>query len=86
MGKRIVIISPDFLQEMITQGHTIGRGDKIVTEYGLPEGARFLRAWYDGAEMPDGVIVMLFEHDLWSDTEEGQPFEVIMPRFRTTHE
>jgi hypothetical protein len=68
MGRRIVKISPSLLQDMFTVG-----GGTSATEVvnGLPVGARFVRAWYEGSEYPEGVLVLLFEHESWLANEGG---------------
>lgn len=74
MGRRIVKISPCLLQDMFTVGNLI---TDVETYNGLPEGAKFLRAWYDGSTPGDGEIVLLFEHDSWPDNTEGERYPVV---------
>ena len=75
MGRRIVRISPELLQDIFTVGNT-SQGVTTTVE-GLPPGARFLRAWYDASLPGDGQIMMLFEHESWPETVEGALYETV---------
>lgn len=81
MGRRIVRISPEIIQELVTQGHTIGEGCIVRTKEGVPEGATLLRCWIEQEWHPDGCIVMLFEHPSWSETVDGTHYQTMTPMF-----
>jgi hypothetical protein len=83
MGKRIIRISPSVLQDLFAEGRSIGKHQILHVTEGIPEGALLLRCWYEGDRYPDGEIVMLFEHERWSDSRVGHRFEEIVPTFRT---
>ena len=82
MGRRIVRIAPSFIQELITQGHTIGDGYITRVAEGVPENAKLVRCWMDYNAYPDGFFTLLFDHPDWSETTE---YEVFTPRMQVEY-
>lgn len=82
MGKRIVEFDPRLIQELITQDHVIGDGRVTRTIEGVPVGAKIVACWVNQDRSPNSVFVILFEHEDWSETPQGEPYKPFMPVFR----
>lgn len=68
MGTKIVKISPQALQRLITKG---GRSECTK---GIPRDAKFQRSW-EGA---DGRFCLLFTSDQWEETEEIEEIDIMV--------
>lgn len=79
MGRRVLRISPELLLDIFRDGNVIGDQHVLRIESGVPVGAVFVRAWYEGEHFPNGTIVLLLEHELWPEQDEGMRVETIMP-------
>ena len=61
---RSVAISIEVLQEIMTQGWTVGDGAVITCKEGLPEGARFVGSRYG---LDEKAVILEFEHESFRD-------------------
>ena len=83
MGKRVIYVAKELWQEMSTTGFE----DHIRCLTGLPEGARFRRAWWEHAK---GTLALMFEHESWSDWPLSrcldEPFVIVYERVNCDQE
>ena len=63
--------SPELVQELVTQGNVIERGECIE---GLPEGAVYIDASWDSWRR---VLYMVFTHDSFEDVPPGEVLPVL---------
>jgi hypothetical protein len=53
---------------------TVGAKRHIVITAGLPEGAKFIRGWYDGEH---NIFGLLYEHESFPETPDGEPWRIL---------
>lgn len=76
----VVKFAPTLLQAMITEGNKwIGSEGIVSVKTGLPPGATFVRAWYEGGDGRHGIIVLLFEHPSFPAVIEGARYPEFDP-------
>jgi hypothetical protein len=55
-----MLITTDFLQEIVTTGWKVGFGEQVECVDGLPPSAKFVRSYYDPLRQ---CMVLVFEHE-----------------------
>ena len=80
--RKMVLMSPELLQGMLTTGWHVGKDRAIECIDGLPEGARFITAYYDYIRQ---VIALIFEHPDWPEIVPYSEPPIIMPTFRAQY-
>ena len=81
--RKMVLISPELIQGMLTTGWSIGKDRTIECTDGLPGGATFVGAHYDYIRQ---VIALVFEHPDWPEITPHSEPPIIMPTFQARYE
>jgi hypothetical protein len=79
VGRKVILISPVVLRAFITQDMTWGEDRILRVTEGIPEDARFIRAWAEPSTGPDGAVALLFEHPSWPENQTGEPWPIFRP-------
>lgn len=83
MGRRIVQMSPGFLQSIITDGWTIEEDRTVRVTGGIPKTAKLIRWWVDQSLGRDGALRLLFEDSSWEGPINGDVIPILTPVFQS---
>ena len=78
-GRKVMWMTPELIQEMITQGwHIPNEKQASITCFrGLPEGALFVGGAYDANRMH--AVGLVFEYADWPATADGDRYPDMEP-------
>ena len=73
----VVLIVPTLIQMILTKGWRCGAdGDIVECVEGLPDGARYVRGFYDAEK---GLVGLVFEHESFKEVPWGGAMPEILP-------